>query len=163
MKLLEPWEHDKHCKMGAANGSKTKNAAAKRGIAYHRKFYTHLREHFPQVYPDQKLLIEPWFRGCNTQRRRSPDAVIVDPLTNTGIVIEVKMNWKEGRDQKLLNEYLPIVKSAFGLAATWPLLVTQNVRGAKGKPLIWTPKMTPLEACLRWKPGADTPVALFLK
>jgi hypothetical protein len=53
----------------------------------------------------------------------------VDPMTDTGVVGEVKLNWKDGRDEKLLGLYLEAVTHAFGLRAVWPVLVTSNIRG----------------------------------
>ena len=67
---------------------------------------------------------------------RSPDAVLLHPETSTGVVVEVKLNWQNGRDKKLIDEYLGIAKSAFGLDCVWPLLVTQNLRGYQHPPLL---------------------------
>lgn len=149
--------------MGAKGASKSTNPAAARGIAYHQRFYRHLRQAFPERYPQHRLIIEPWFIHETTKARRSPDTVVIDHSTGTGIVIEVKMNWAGGRDEKLINEYLPIVQNAFGLECVWPLLVTGNVRGASQKPLLWTADLAPLERCMEWFPGDETPLALFIR
>lgn len=163
MKTLGNWRYEPTCGMGAAGNSKSKNSAATRGIAYHKKFYSSLRQTFPGAYPEHKLLIEPWFREKKSRTMRSPDTVILDPALNTGTVVEVKMNWSNGRDLKLINEYLPIVAQAFELDCVWPLVVTSNVRGYKYPSLLWTSGLEPLEECLSWTPGDPTPVALFVK
>jgi len=160
MKVIEEWRHVPDFGMGAANSSKSKNSAAARGIAYHKRFYKKLRADIARERPDETLYIEPWFRNLVTRKMCSPDAVLVDPLTATGIVIEAKMNWKAGRDAKLLDKYLPVVKQAFSLDCVWPLLVTGNVRGLEHDPLIWNKSLRPLEACLSWAPGEPTPTAL---
>lgn len=165
MKTLDRWEYRPTKATGAAHGkgSKSGNKAAARGIAYHRKFYKTVRDTVPRLFPEQKFYIEPWFQNTRTDRFRSPDAVLVDPVNNTAVVIEVKMNWKDGRDEKLIQEYLPIVKSAFELDCCWPLLVTQNLRGYTHPPLLWTPDCSPLTECLSWFPGEPTPLALFVR
>lgn len=88
---------------------------------------------------------------------RSPDSVILLPETNVGIVIEVKLNWKDGRDVKLIDEYLPIVANAHDLDCCWPLLITQCLRGYKHPPLLGLRRW---EDCMTWTPGAPTPLML---
>lgn len=162
MQMLHKWEHRPSTQIGAAFSSKSSNRAAQRGIAYHRKFYRELKALEDSGALDFRLLVEPWFRNLKTKKMCSPDTVLIDESDNTGIVVEVKMNWKDGRDEKLINQYLPVVKTAFGLDQVWPLLVTSNVRGYEGKPLLWNRSLDPLCECLSWHPGSQTPVALYV-
>ena len=85
--------------------------------------------------------------------------MLLDADAQRALVIEVKLNWKDGRDQKLIEEYLPLVRSAFGVA-TFPLLITANVRGLQHKPMT---SFTELVACYDWRPGDPTPVLLLPK
>lgn len=87
-----------------------------------------------------------------------PDGVLLDHFTGGALVIEVKLNWKDGRDEILLDTYLEATRSAFGLTVTWPLLITKNVRGYKGQPLLG---LKEIEKAFDWKPGALTPVLLL--
>lgn len=162
MKTLHPWKFEENARLGASTGYKSKTGSIAAGIRYHRGVYEQLRKFCKTNLPGHKLYIEPWFRNKVTQSLRSPDAVLVDPALNTAIVIEVKMNWKDGRDKKLLDEYLPIVQSAFALDTTWPLLITGNVRGIpRGTfPLLG---LKQIEDCLTWFPGQATPIMLVLK
>lgn len=88
---------------------------------------------------------------------RSPDSVILLPEANVGIVCEVKLNWKDGRDTKLLKEYLPIVANAHKLDMCWPLMITHCLWGYKHPPLLGLRKW---EECMAWQPGDPTPVML---
>jgi hypothetical protein len=96
------------------------------------------------LYPDKRVL-------------RSPDGVIVNREHSLAIVIEVKLNWADGRDVKLIDEYLPIVQNAFQLDFTWPLLITRCLRGYKHPPLLG---LSQLEKAMEWFPGDPTPLLL---
>lgn len=155
MKLLHQWRYKPDFRLGASMDTKSQNKAAQRGIAYHRRVYKQLVDH----RDDGQLLIEPWFFRIDGQVKRtmrSPDAVLVFP-DSTAIVIEVKMNWADGRDEKLLNEYLPIVRSAFDLDVVWPLLITSCLRGYQHPPLLGLGR---LHDCMAWEPGQPTPLLL---
>lgn len=157
MKPLHAWKHEPRALLGASSGNKSKNDAIQRGLAYHRKVYTKLQEVAP---PEVSLLIEPWFREqSRAGTLRSPDTVLLNTVDKTALVIEVKLNWKDGRDIKLVNEYLPIVKSAFALEFVWPLLITANLRGYQHPPLLGLGK---LEEAYAWHPGDPTPLMLVL-
>lgn len=158
MKTLYPWKHRPDWKMGASAGAKSTNSAAARGIAYHNRVYKLLQS---RLHREADLLIEPWFVRVDDQPQRTwrqPDAVIREFLPGCAIVVEVKMNWADGRDDKLLNEYLPIVKNAFELDVVWPLLITRNLRGYKHPPLLG---LGALDDCLAWSPGDPTPLLLL--
>lgn len=110
MLMMNKWRLDPGCKLGAESGGKSQNKAASRGLAYHRKIYKQLAA----LNLEGELYVEPWFKCIDHKVKktmRQPDALIAYP-ENVGLVIEVKLNWKDGRDDKLLTEYLPIVKSA---------------------------------------------------
>jgi hypothetical protein len=109
--------------------------------------------------PDWNLLVEPWYRQLGANKFRSPDGVLLYPEDNIGIVIEVKLNWKDGRDVKLIDEYLPIVKQAEGLDVVYPLLITQCLRGWKGSPIL---RLDDLHRCQSWRPGDITPLMLLV-
>lgn len=79
------------------------------------------------------------------------------PEANVGIVCEVKLNWKDGRDIKLIDEYLPIVANAHGLDMVWPLLITHNLRGYQHPPILGLRKW---EDAMLWFPGNPTPLML---
>jgi hypothetical protein len=159
MKTLYPWRHRPSYRLGADMGSKSKSTAATRGIAYHRKVYRALEALLPADSADVELIVEPWFECVDGQVKRTmrqPDAVLRYP-DNTAIVIEVKMNWRDGRDEKLLHEYLPIVTSAFKLDVVWPLMITQCLRGYEHPPLLGLKRF---DECLAWQPGDPTPLLL---
>lgn len=145
--------------MGASTGCKS-TGVKERGNAYHRKVYKALagRKDLPGT-----LLIEPWYRNMadypERNTLRSPDAVVVNEETKCGLIIEVKLNWKDGRDVKLLDEYLPIVRNAHGLDVVWPLLITQCLRGYKHPPLLG---LDQLNRAMEWFPGDPTPVLLHI-
>jgi hypothetical protein len=149
---------------GANTASKDKSII--RGLAYHNKVYKALRRHV-FAHPDlcYELYVEPWFRELKPKypgaraRMCQPDAVLIDKFTNGAIVVEAKLNWKDGRDEKLINLYLDAAKSAFGLDQTWPVLITQNVRGYKGNPLLG---LRAIEGAYTWRPGQITPVLLHV-
>lgn len=156
MKLLENWRHDELARLGAStNSGKAHNHAIAAGIAYHRKFYKTLQVHAMLSLPGWQVFIEPWFKSA-TGRLRSPDAVLLNRATEQAVVVEVKKNWADGRDVKLLDEYLPIAKSAFSVP-TFPLMVVGNVRGLKHRPLT---SMGKLLTALDWLPGDPTPTLL---
>lgn len=147
--------------LGAQGHGKSLNKAAERGNAYHRKVYGLLQRHFALSNVNHTLLVEPWFRSHNFGGKkvmRQPDAVLMYPEDNTSIVIEVKMNWAKDRDDKLLHEYLPIVKTALKQDEVWPLMIVGNVRDYKG-PLIHS--LHKLDECLAWMPG-DLPHMLLI-
>lgn len=156
MKTVNPWRHRPDYRLGANFDSKSQNAAASRGIAYHKRVYRQLSE----ADLGGNLVVEPWFECLDNKVKRTmrqPDAVLVMP-DQCAIVIEVKMNWKDGRDTKLLLEYLPIVRSAFELETLWPLVITSNLRGYPHPPLLG---LQQFHQCLRWEPGQPTPLMLL--
>jgi len=108
-----------------------------------------------------ELLVEPWYKRIHPtpQRFRQPDAVLIYPDERIAIVIEVKLNWRDGRDVKLIDEYLPIVQQAEGLDLVWPLLITQCLRGWQGDPIKSLEEIT---RCQSWQPGQITPLMLLL-
>ncbi len=157
VQLLHRWQHRPSYSLGASAANKSKNNAAQRGINYHRRVYRILEG---IVSPEDQLLIEPWFRRIDDQPRdymRSPDAVLRYP-DQTALVIEVKLNWEKGKDEKLLCEYLPIVTSAFELTCVWPLLIVGCLRNLPTPPLLG---LQQLEDALAWAPGMPTPVMLI--
>lgn len=159
MKSLHRWRHEERARLGASTGAKS-TGVKERGNIYHRRVYSLLTEYRAAHLPGWKLHIEPWFRNMNVYALRSPDAVLIDPTNNIGIVIEAKLNWKDGRDGKLIREYLPIVENAFQLDMVWPLLITQNLRGYKHPPLLG---LQQLENAMRWQPGDPTPLMLLIR
>lgn len=144
-------------KIGASQGCKS-TGSKHRGILYHRRVYDHLRRLVTLGLPDWQLLVEPWYRKLGENRFRQPDAVLLYPEESIGIVVEVKLNWKDGRDIKLIDEYLPIVKSAEGLEVVYPLLITQCLRGWKGQPILQLARFTD---CQSWQPGDVTPLMML--
>jgi hypothetical protein len=147
-------------KLGAAAGAKSTAGSKKRGLDYHRRCYRILRTHHQRhLYAEGwTLLIEPWYWDRLSRRYRQPDAVLIHKPTRTGVVIEVKLNWKFGRDIKLVDEYLPIVRQAEGLEVVWPLLITQCLRGYQGPVVRWPA----FEDCQSWQVGEETPLMLML-
>lgn len=170
MKPLGKWvrKDPSYLKLGASSGCRS-TGSKKRGLDYHRSVYRRLRAVYPfrdlQDGSDGSnlqadLLIEPWYKRLGERPVfRQPDAVILFPEFRTGIVVEVKLNWADGRDIKLIDEYLHIVKSAEGLEVVWPLLITQCLRGWKGKPLFG---LEEIERCQSWLQGEPTPVMLLV-
>ncbi len=163
MKLLERWIYQPDVNFGASAKASSGSKQLSRGIAYHRKVYKTLRLQHEISMLGGELLIEPWFRSVpndgGNYDRRSPDAVWLFREEGFAIVIEVKMNWADGRDVKLLEEYLPIVKSAFELEKTYPLMIVGNVRGYTGSPYLSMPAISALQ---RYKPSDITPALLML-
>lgn len=159
VQTLDRWRHEVNFRMGASAGCRSTGSKL-RGIQYHRRTYKALGG-LPAL--PGKLLIEPWYRNMadypDRNTLRSPDAVILNEAAGFAIVIEVKLNWKDGRDVKLIDEYLPIVKNAHGLDVTWPLLITQCLRGYKHPPLLG---LCQLEKAMEWFPGDPTPLLLHL-
>lgn len=157
MKPVERWLHLESYKMGASAGAKGSSAARHAGILYHRKFYKtlDLQHQLNLAQQGLKLLIEPWFESRPTRQRRSPDAVLLGDAF--ALVIEVKLNWRDGRDEKLLDEYLPIVGSCFGVPPR-PLMVCGSIVGLTHKPLLSISQL--LDAAL-WQPGDPTPTLLW--
>lgn len=157
MRAPDRWRLEENTRFGCASGASGTGAKG-RGIAYHKRFYKTLRLHCLVQLQPFTLYIEPWFRNCVNHKLRSPDAVLVDPTNGRALVIEAKMNWKDGRDVKLIDEYLGIVASAFNVS-TKPLLVTGNVRGLDRQPILG---LQGIEAAWNWRLGEPTPVALVL-
>lgn len=159
MKPLEAWRHDENARLGASTNKSTANPAMLAGIRYHNKVYKTLRLHCALNLPGWTLMVEPWFR-TETYKLRSPDGVLINHELKQAVVIEVKKNWADGRDVKLLTEYLPIVKSAFTVL-TFPLMIVGNVRGLDKKNKPYT-SMDALLEPLGWRPGSPTPTLLML-
>lgn len=155
MRTTEPWFLTAGRLGASTNTSKASSHAIQAGIRYHRRIYETLKLHCLFQLPSWRLLIEPWFRTA-AYKLRSPDAVLVDDVAGYAIVIEVKKNWRDGRDVKLLDEYLPIVRSALAVD-TYPLMLVGNVRGLKHEPLT---SFSQLLSPLNWTPGQPTPTLL---
>jgi hypothetical protein len=156
VKTTHSWRYRPDYRLGASFDSKSQNAAATRGIRYHQHVYKKLNA----AELDGKLLVEPWFEqidGKIKRTMRQPDAVLLLP-DDCAVVIEVKMNWADGKDTKLLTEYLPIVKTAFELDTLWPLVITGNVRGYPHPPLLG---LQQFYNCFQWEPGRPTPLMLL--
>jgi hypothetical protein len=156
------WARDLTLDVGSRSNTASKNKSIVRGLAYHRKVYRLLENWQKISAPEQVVFIEPWLRLVNPNEKGKraccqPDAVVVDPASNTAIVIEVKLNWKDGRDEKLLNLYLDAVKAAFDLDHVWPALITSNIRGYEHQPRLG---LGSLLKCDNWEPGDPTPVIL---
>jgi hypothetical protein len=151
---LETWRPSTRLKIGCSFSSKGSNKAATRGIAYHNKIFTML-ERYP--IPGMTLMVEPWFKAEGQNRFCQPDAVFVDKEAGSGLVIEVKLNWKDGRADKLHSLYLPVVKQALGLNMVWPLVITQNLRGSPHPPLLG---LHDLVEAMAWTPADPTPLML---
>lgn len=159
MRAAAEWRHQPLRRLGASTGAKSEGVK-ERGNAYHRRVYKLLSAHQRINMPDWQFLPEPWFKQLNTggvRKERSPDAVLLNLDTSTALVIEVKLNWKDGRDIKLLAEYLPIVQSAFKLEAVWPLLITSCLRGYEHPPLLG---LGHIERAFSWQVGDPTPLML---
>jgi hypothetical protein len=157
MKLQHPWRYRRGFNFGASTGNSGSNKAAQKGLQYHRRTYKALEAAYPDT---SQLLIEPWFQeitGALRERMCSPDAVLLMPELEAALVIEVKLNWNDGKDNKLLDLYLPVVQSAFKLQTVWPVLITANLRQASQKPLLGLPA---LEDALSWVPGSPAPILL---
>jgi hypothetical protein len=161
MQAIETWERVPEYNIGSRANYSCDNKSIVRGLAYHRRVYGILFAHC-DVNPGLGLdfVEEPWMRciAGGKRRMRQPDGILLDNFTNSGIVIEVKLNWKDGRDEKLINTYLAAARSAFGLTTTWPLLITKNIRGYGGTVLLG---LRELERCFEWRPGQSTPVMLI--
>lgn len=158
MKAVEPWVLT-DTRLGASTNSSTSNPAMLAGIRYHKRFYKGLRVHVDLSLPGWTLFVEPWFKASKSQKLRSPDSVLINRELGKAVVIEVKKNWQDGRDVKLLTEYLPIVASAFGLES-FPLMVVGNVRGLRHEPLKSMSEI--IDVPLAWLPGQPTPTLLKL-
>lgn len=158
VKTLHRWRWEQEMRMGASTSAKA-TGSKERGNAYHRRVYKALGG----MNLPGKLLVEPWYRNMSLypEKRvfRSPDAVILNEDQGFAIVVEVKLNWADGRDVKLIDEYLPIVQCAHKVELCWPVLITQCLRGYRHPPLLGLPK---LEKCMEWFPGDPTPLLLHL-
>lgn len=155
VKTLDQWRLSTRLGIGCADGAVGSNKAADRGIVYHRKVFKLLEQN---PVAGMELLIEPWFKAIGQNRFRQPDAVFLDREAKTALVVEVKMNWKDGRADKLLDEYLPIVRCAFELDIVWPVLITQNLRGYSHPPLLG---LQDLVEAFAWQPGMPVPLLLL--
>jgi hypothetical protein len=151
------WARDLTLDVGSRSNTASKNLSIVRGLAYHRKVYRLLENWQKISAPEQELYVEPWLRHQGTRKCCQPDFVVIDPSTQTGIVGEVKLNWKDGKDEKLINLYLDAAQLAFDLRAVWPALITSNIRG-----LAHTPRLGlgSLLSCDDWSRGDPTPVIL---
>lgn len=160
MLAIERWSHDTSSRVGASTGGGAKTGVMGAGNAYHRKVFKTLELHVRLNHPELQLLVEPWLRSHPSYRLCQPDSVLLAPDEGWGVVVEVKKNWKDGRDEKLLDLYLPAVRSAFGLDAVYPLMVCGCVRG------LAYPASTTFADLLvlprSWQPGDPTPVILGL-
>lgn len=155
MKTLEEWMLTE-TRMGASTNKGATNSAILAGIRYHKRIYKTMAVHVALSMPNWTLMVEPWFKAKVSQRLRSPDMVLRNDAKGLAIIIEVKKNWKDGRDVKLLEEYLPIVRSALGLR-TYPLMLVGNVRGLAHEPLT---SMAEITEALAWTLGQPTPTLL---
>lgn len=151
------WSIDTSLSVGSLSNNASRNKSIVRGLAYHRRVYKTLEAWQKVNVPEQELKIEPWLRH-RSGKCLQPDAVLIDPVTITAIVIEVKLNWKDGRDEKLIKQYLGAAKAAFNLELVWPALITSNVAGLSYKPRLG---LSHLLDCADWTPGAATPVVLL--
>lgn len=158
--MIETWERAPEFAIGSAVNNSCGNKSIIRGLAYHRRVYGKLEAHCrANAELGFEFHEEPWLRRVKPAKKMcQPDGVLLDQFTSGALVVEVKLNWKDGRDEKLIDLYLGAVKSAFGVVMTWPLLITKNVRGYKGQPLLG---LSQLERAFSWKPGDLTPVLLL--
>lgn len=147
-------------KFGASANAKSLNTAAERGNAYHRKVYKGMKlaSQFNPAWRGWELLVEPWFREDETRQICSPDAVLLNRERKLALVVEVKLNHAHGKDEKLLNKYLPVVSSAFEVTSK-PCLVVQCLRGYPGEPL---KGLSAIWSALDWQAPEPTPVAMVL-
>lgn len=151
------WARDFTLEVGSRSNTASKNKSIVRGLAYHRKIYKLLAQWQRISAPEQTIHIEPWLRNLKTRKCCQPDFVLEDKTTQTAIVGEVKLNWKDGRDEKLINLYLDAARVAFGLIGVWPVLITSNIRGLHYSPRLGLGSML---NCDDWEPGAPTPIIL---
>lgn len=161
MQAVEQWYHRPGASFGASSGLKAskETGVIKRGIDYHRWVYKTMQAQASVSWPGWRLLVEPWFRS-HSWKERSPDSVLINDEESTALVIEVKLNWERERDAKLVNEYLPIVRSAFGLDVVKPCLLVGDLRGC-GDPVLLGLKE--LMKALEWQKPQPTPVLLLPK
>lgn len=158
--LAERWERAPEFSIGSRDNKACKDKSIVRGLAYHQSVYKRLHA-WTAANPELGLRFqeEPWLRRVVPSRQMcQPDGLLYDEFTEGGVVVEAKLNWKDGRDEKLIDLYLRATKSAYGLSVVWPLLITRNVRGYKGKPLIG---LNQFEKVFDWRPGDLTPVMLL--
>lgn len=156
MKTLHQWKHEPTMRLGAGTKVTAKSGSKRRGQEYHRRVYKLMSAHLANE-AGVVWMEEPWFRNLKVAMFRQPDGVIHLPEANVAVVVEVKLNWKDGRDVKLIDEYLAIVKSALQLDATWPLFITRCLRGCPTPPLLGLKQW---ENVMAWVPGDPTPVML---
>lgn len=152
---VNTWRHRPDFRIGASLGATNKsNDAANRGIAYHNRVYKALIANPPAGFG---LLVEPWLQEIGTGRFLQPDSMLIDKETRSAIIVEVKMNWMDGRADKLLEKYLPATKSAFQLLHVWPVIVTGNLRGYQHPPLLG---LDSIVDAMAWDPSLPCPVLL---
>jgi hypothetical protein len=158
--IAERWERAPEFAIGSMGNAACGNKSIVRGLAYHRKVYKRLHAWCGEN-PDAgyTFVEEPWLRRTHPRKKMcQPDGVLLDQFTGGALVVEAKLNWKDGKDEKLIDLYLAAVRSAFGVTMTWPVLVTRNVSGYKGAPLRG---LAELERVFDWRPGLITPVMLL--
>lgn len=123
-----------------------------KGLYYERRVFRQLRQ------TDLPLEVQPWL--SNASILCQPDAVAL-PGPRVGIVIEVKLNWKQRRDRKLRTLYLPAVAEAFDLTHTFPLMIVSCLRGAvPGRPILRDFRSA-FRSSLQWRAGAPVPILLL--
>lgn len=152
------WARDLTLDVGSRSNTASKNKSIVRGLAYHRRVYRLLESWRRISAPEQQLFIEPWLRHVKTRKCCQPDFVLIDPYSQTAIVGEVKLNWKDGRDVKLVKLYLQAAMAAFDLRAVWPCLITSNIRSLPYAPRLG---LGHLLSCDSWNSGDPTPVVLI--
>lgn len=159
MLAADPWRlKTDYLKIGATFGAQS-DGSKQRGIAYEQQVIKKLAPWLREHWPEWKLLIGPWYQNQTTKRWRQPDAVMLHEELRLAIVLEVKLNWKDGLDEKLVDTYLPIVKRAHELDCVWPLLVTRCTRGYPHPVLL---QFEHLDRCQSWRPGDPTPMMLVI-
>lgn len=159
MQLMEPWKLKlDYLKIGATFGAKATGSKG-RGIDYEQKVVSRLNPFVRDHMEGWRVLVGPWYQNTVTKRWRQPDIVLIHDEDKIGIVCEVKLNWAEGKDLKMLDVYLPIVKQVHELDCVWPLLITRCTRGYP-HPIIL--KLEDLDRCMAWQQGDPTPMLLML-
>lgn len=158
--LAETWERAPEFSIGSRGNAACKDKSIVRGLAYHRSVYKRLHS-FVAANPNlgYHFIEEPWLRRVQGGKKMcQPDGILLDQFTGGALVVEAKLNWKDGRDEKLIQLYLAAARSAFGVTTTWPLLITRNIRGYKGEPLLG---LKQIDRAFEWRPGQLTPVMLL--
>lgn len=157
--MADVWTYVPDFQIGT-NGKvpKTKNLSIVRGVRYHNRVYRQLEAWLKrQADAALTLLVEPWLRSQSGQMCQ-PDAVILDQSVGCALAVEVKLNWKDGRDEKLRDLYLPAVASAFAVDVVWPVLITSNVAYLNRE---CYPGLNGITEAMSWVEGEHTPVVLM--